>query len=76
VARIAQGLGEGDGLAASLGLVIADDNGAEHGTTVRLGSAHAIGTLPRARSVALRSENFPWPLIVMGFWGVGLMVNA
>ena len=25
---------------------------------------------------ALTGAGFPWPLIVMGFWGVGLIMNA
>ncbi len=25
---------------------------------------------------ALTGTGFPWPLIVMGFWGVGLIMNA
>jgi hypothetical protein len=25
---------------------------------------------------ALTGSGFPWPLIVMGFWGVGLIMNA
>ena len=45
VARVAQGLGEGDGFAASLGLVIADDDGAEHETTVRPAAPGPSGPL-------------------------------
>ena len=25
---------------------------------------------------ALTGSGFPWPLIIMGFWGVGLIMNA